>query len=226
MSVQYTDIAGMIDHSMLKPFTTDSEVIAGCELANEYHVASVCVRPSDLPLAKEVLKNSEVLVTTVIGFPHGTDTTEAKLAEADDAINKGAVELDVVINIGKLKSGNENYVAIELQAIIDLAHSRDVKVKVIFENYYLTNEEKIVLCEICNRIRPDWVKTSTGFGTGGATIEDLKLMRKHCNAAIQIKASGGIRDLETILKMREIGCTRIGLSGTKAILDELKKGKH
>ena len=220
---KYEEIAKMIDHSLLKPSLTDEEIIKGCMTAHEYNVASVCVRPGDVKMAKEVLKESEVMVTTVIGFPHGTTTTNTKLEETKEAIQNGAVELDLVLHIGKLKSGDYEYVKEEIEEITRYAHSKNVKIKVIFENCYLSDKEKIIACEICNQVSVDWVKTSTGYGTGGAEEKDLKLMRKHCKPAIQIKAAGGIRTLERAIEMKKIGCTRIGASATVDILEILKK---
>lgn len=220
--VTYEEIAGMIDHSLLKPTLTDQDIIDGCNLAKEYKVASVCVRPSDLPLCRKILAGSDVLLTTVIGFPHGTTTTKTKVAESAEAIENGAVELDVVLNIGKLRSGEYDYVADDLQAVIDLAHANNVLVKVIFENCYLSREEIIKACEICNKVGADYVKTSTGYGTGGATDEDLKLMRQYAAPNIKIKAAGGVRTLERAIEVRKLGVTRFGCTATCGILERLK----
>ncbi|HVO72496.1 MAG TPA: deoxyribose-phosphate aldolase [Ignavibacteriaceae bacterium] len=218
----YNEIAGMIDHSLLKPMLTDKEIIEGCRVADEYGVASVCVRPSDVILAKELLKESSVLVTTVIGFPHGSSASRIKMEEAKEAIKNGAAELDMVLNIGKLKSGKYEYVRDEIAMIVKYAHSMGVKVKIIFENCYLTNEEIIKACKICNEAGPDWVKTSTGFGSGGAVDEHIKLMREHCRPEIQIKAAGGVRTLERALEIKKLGCTRFGATATVEILKNLK----
>ncbi len=220
--VTYEEIAAMIDHSLLKPTLTDQDIIDGCNLAKEYKVASVCVRPSDLPLCRKILAGSDVLLTTVIGFPHGTTTTKTKAAESAEAIENGAVELDVVLNIGKLRSGEYDYVADDLQAVIDLAHANNVLVKVIFENCYLSREEIIKACEICNKVGADYVKTSTGYGTGGATDEDLKLMRQYAAPNIKIKAAGGVRTLERAIEVRKLGVTRFGCTATCGILERLK----
>lgn len=209
--VTYKEIAEMIDHSLLKPTLTDQDIIDGCNLAKEYQVASVCVRPSDLPLCRQILAGSDVLLTTVIGFPHGTTTTKTKVAESAEAIENGAVELDVVLNIGKLRSGEYDYVADDLRAVISLAHEKGVLVKVIFENCYLSKEEIIKACEICNEVGADYVKTSTGYGSGGATDEDLKLMRQHAAPNVKIKAAGGVRTLERAIEVRRLGVTRFGL---------------
>ena len=220
--VTYKEIAEMIDHSLLKPTLTDQDIIDGCNLAKEYQVASVCVRPSDLPLCREILDGSGVLLTTVIGFPHGTTTTKAKVAESAEAIENGAVELDVVLNIGKLRSGEYAYVAADLKAVIELAHAKDVLVKIIFENCYLSKEEIIKACEICNEVGADYVKTSTGYGSGGATDEDLKLMRQHAAPNIKIKAAGGVRTLERAIEVRKLGAARFGCTATVGILERLK----
>jgi deoxyribose-phosphate aldolase len=212
----------MIDHSLLKPTLTEEAIIEGCRLADEYKVASVCVRPCDVLLAAEILQDSPVLVTTVIGFPHGTTTTQAKLEEAKEAIYNGALELDVVLNIGKMKSGKFEEVLDDLKAVVDYAHQRHVRVKVIFENCYLNVHEIIKACQICNELSVDWVKTSTGYGTGGAEPQDIRVMRENTHPSIQVKAAGGIRTLEKAVQMKELGCTRIGATATREILDELK----
>jgi len=221
----YQEIAKMIDHSLLNPTLTDADIIAGCKLADDYKVASVCVRPSDVKLARSILKDSEVLVTTVIGFPHGTTTTLTKIAEAQEAIDNGCAELDVVINIGKLRSGKYDYVRRDLAAVIAVAHAQQVKVKVIFENAYLTKDEIKQATLICNEVNTDWVKTSTGYAGGGATDEDLKIMRQYALPHIQVKAAGGVRTLQRAIEVRELGCTRFGATATKTILEELKLGK-
>lgn len=220
--VTYKEIAEMIDHSLLKPTLTDQDIIDGCNLAKEYQVASVCVRPSDLPLCRQILAGSDVLLTTVIGFPHGTTTTKTKVAESAEAIENGAVELDVVLNIGKLRSGEYDYVADDLRAVISLAHEKGVLVKVIFENCYLSKEEIIKACEICNEVGADYVKTSTGYGSGGATDEDLKLMRQHAAPNVKIKAAGGVRTLERAIEVRRLGVTRFGCTAAAGILERLK----
>ncbi len=216
------ELALMIDHSLLKPFLTDKDIIEGCKIASRYQVASVCVRPSDVTLAADILKGSPVLVTTVIGFPHGTTTTHTKLEEAKEAIANGAAELDVVLNIGKMKSGDYTYVADDLKPVVEYAHSNDVKVKVIFENCYLTDDEIIQACGICNELDVDWVKTSTGYGTGGAEERHVTIMREYSKPTIQVKAAGGVRTLEQLLRMKELGCTRVGATATVEILEAIK----
>lgn len=219
----YEDIAGMIDHSLLKPNLTDREVEEGCRIAHDYRVAAVCVRPSDVRRAAGILRDSPVRVTTVVGFPHGSTTTAVKVCEAEEAIRNGAVELDVVLNIGKLKSKDHDYIKADLEAVTSAAHARNVSVKVIFENCYLSDEEKIAACRIAGEIGVDFVKTSTGFGPGGAEDHDLKLMRKHSIPSIKLKAAGGIRTLERTIEVRKLGCSRIGATATVAILERLKE---
>lgn len=225
MKYTFEEIAGMIDHSLLKPTMTDEEIMEGCKIADKYQVASVCVRPADVKLAKEILKNSNVRVSTVIGFPHGSTTTHTKLEETKEAIENGAVELDMVLHLGKLKSGIFDYVKQDIEAITSFAHSKNVKVKVIFENCYLTEYEIIKACEICNEVGVDWVKTSTGYGTGGAEDKDIRIMRKYSNPEIQVKAAGGIRTLERAIEVKELGCTRFGATATVAILEDLRNSQ-
>jgi deoxyribose-phosphate aldolase len=220
--IKYEEIAGMIDHSLLKPYLTDKEIEEGCRIADEYKTASVCVRPCDVKRAAEILKDSPVLITSVIGFPHGTTTVQTKVFEAKEAIDNGAVELDVVLNIGKLKSKDYDYVKEDLEAVTEIAHENNVVVKVIFENCYLDDDEKISACEICNEIGVDYVKTSTGFGTGGAEDKDLKLMRENTDPEIKLKAAGGIRTLERAIEVKKIGCSRLGATATVGILERLK----
>jgi len=215
----YSDIAKMIDHAVLKPQATDDDVREGCAVAVKYSTASICVRPSDLVIASECIKGSSVLLSTVIGFPHGGDSPVAKLASADDALRRGAEELDIVLNIGKLISGDRTFVYNELAPLVSYIHTGNKKAKIIFENCYLSETQKLEALSICNDIGVDWVKTSTGFGSGGATYEDVALMRKHAKPNIQVKASGGIKTLEQLLEFRRLGCSRVGSSSTAAILD-------
>ena len=214
------DIAKMIDHSLLNPKFTDEDIRSGCKLAVEYGTATVCVRPTDLKFAAELLKGSGVIPTTVIGFPHGSNRTDVKLFEAEKAVSDGALEIDMVLNIGKLLSGEYDYVRQDIKSVCDYAHKHNVIVKVIFENCYLSGEQKIIACKICDEAGADFVKTSTGYGTGGATAEDLILMRKHTKPEIKIKAAGGIRTLDGALAVRKLGCARFGATATKAILEE------
>jgi len=218
----YDDIAGMIDHSLLQPNLTDEELDAGCRLALEYDVASVCILPHRLKRANDILAGSAVQPSTTVGFPHGGHATAVKVAEAEQALADGATELDMVVNISKVLSGDWSYVEKDISAVLAPTHGGRMKLKVIFENCYLEDAHKIRLSEICGEIGVDWVKTSTGYGTGGATDEDLILMRKHAPAHVQVKAAGGVRTLDQLLRVRELGCTRCGASRTKDILDDLK----
>ena len=217
------DIAQMIDHSLLRPELTEEDVRKGCEIAKKYKVATVCCRPSEVDLVKQLLQSSDVKTTTVVGFPHGYNKTETKVFEAKQAIEDGAVELDMVINIGRLLDGDYDYVKKDIQAIVETAHRNSVMVKVIFENFYLTDEQKKIACRLSEEAGVDFVKTSTGFAGGGATIEDLQLMRASVSEKVQVKAAGGVRDMEMALKVREIGCTRFGATRTDTILEECYK---
>jgi deoxyribose-phosphate aldolase len=223
--MQYTlrDIAKMIDHSLLRPTLTVEELNQGIHLARQYDVASVCILPYYLKRCAELLQGSDVLPSTTIGFPHGGHTTAVKVAEARQALDDGGMELDMVVNLSKVLSGDWNYVRDDIRAIVDVTHPRGGKVKVIFENCYLQNEHKVRLCEICGEARADWVKTSTGYGTGGATLDDLRLMRKHAPSHVQVKAAGGVRDLDMALAVREAGATRFGCTRTAEILDECRR---
>ena len=223
MAYTYEDIAKMIDHSLLNPVMTDVELEGGCREGLEYNCASVCIMPYYLKRCAEILGGSTVKPSTTIGFPHGGHTTAIKLAEARQALEDGGEELDMVVNISKVLSGDWAYVRRDLQAVIDLTHEHGRKTKVIFENCYLKDEHKIRLCEICGELGADWVKTSTGYGSGGATLEDLRLMRAHSPAHVQVKAAGGVRDLDKLLEIRALGVTRVGASRTAAILEECKR---
>ncbi len=223
MNYTYNDIAKMIDHSLLNPSLTAEQLEAGCKLALEYDTASVCILPYYLKRCADILRGSNVRASTTIGFPHGGNTTAIKLAEAKQALADGGEELDMVVNISAVLSGNWSYVREDIRAVTDTVHQAGQKVKVIFENCYLNDEQKIALCEICGELRCDWVKTSTGYGTSGATIEDLTLMRKHAPEYVQVKAAGGIRDLDALLQVRAIGVTRSGATKTKEMLEECKK---
>jgi deoxyribose-phosphate aldolase len=222
MDVTLTDVAKMIDHSLLNPTIPDSELEAGIQLALDYDVASVCIMPYYLKRCAELLAGSEVKASTTIGFPHGGHSTKIKVAEAVQALADGGEELDMVVNISKVLSGDWDYVRQDIAAVIDITHAAGQKVKVIFENCYLNDVQKIRLCEICGDLRADWVKTSTGYGTGGATKEDLVLMRKFAPDYVQVKAAGGVRTLDQLLEVRALGVTRCGATRTAAILDELR----
>jgi deoxyribose-phosphate aldolase len=219
MEITSRDIAKMIDHSLLRPELTLEDIKRECSIAKKYEVASVCCVPTDIKLAKELLAGSTVKVGVVVGFPHGYCTTKTKVFETEQAVRDGAVEVDMVIHIGKLLSKDFDYVKADIKAVVDAAHRGEAIVKVIFENYYLTDELKVVCCKLCEEAGADFVKTSTGFAKGGATIEDLVLMRKSVSPKIQVKAAGGVRDLDMALKVREAGCTRFGCTRTAEIVE-------
>jgi deoxyribose-phosphate aldolase len=222
-SYSYEAIAKMIDHSLLHPALTVEELEAGCRLALRYQVASVCILPYYAARCAEVLVGSRVKTSTTIGFPHGGQRTTIKLAEAEQALKDGATELDTVINISKARSRDWAYVKEEIRLLAEFIHVRDAKIKVIFENAYHDDAAKIRLCEICGEVGVDWVKTSTGYAATGATIQDLKLMRQHSPARVQVKAAGGIRDLDALLAVRAIGVTRVGATRTAQMLDECRR---
>jgi deoxyribose-phosphate aldolase len=224
MSTDYTylDIAKMLDHSLLNPTMSQDDLESGIRLALAYDAASVCIMPYYLKRTSQLLEGSTVMPSTTIGFPHGGHTSAIKTAEAKQAIADGCRELDMVVNISKVLSGDWSYVRDDIRGVIDVSHAAGQKVKVIFENCYLNNDQKKKLCEICGELDADWVKTSTGYGTGGATLEDLQLMRDHSPAHVQVKAAGGVRDMDLLLKVRAIGVTRIGSSRTKEMLDDCR----
>ena len=241
MNYTYDQLAGMIDHSLLHPTLTDQELEDGCKLAARYKVASVCLKPYHVQRAAQLLAGTRVKVGAVVGFPHGNSTTECKRYETERACRDGAVEIDMVINIGKALSGAWDYVEREIKAVCEEAHGHGSKVKVIFENDYLANggaglnsdEFKRKLCQIAERAGADWIKTSTGFGFvkgpdgkfayQGATEPDLKLMRASVSPNVQVKAAGGVRDLDSLIHVRDLGCTRCGTSATAAIIEEYKR---
>ncbi|MGZ0168533.1 MAG: deoxyribose-phosphate aldolase [Planctomycetales bacterium] len=223
MTAAYTDYSKMIDHSLLPPMLTEAELEAGCQLAVAYDVASVCILPYFMKRCTELLSGSTVKPSTTIGFPHGAIHTKFKVAESERAIADGCEELDMVVNISQVKSGDWSYVSNDIKVVVDVAHAAGQKVKVIFENCYMTDDEKIQLCKICTDVGADWVKTSTGFGTGGATVEDLKLMVDNTPDHVQVKAAGGVRDFEKLKLVRDLGVTRCGASATKVMLDECRK---
>lgn len=222
-TITYEQLAKTIDHSLLRPELTQADVIEGCALARRYNVATVCVKPCHVRLAVEELKGCGVKTGTVIGFPHGSNTTAIKVAEAEQAMNDGAVELDMVLNIGELRSGNAALVKEDIQAVCAAVHARGAKVKVIFENAYLNQEEKILACRLSEEAGADWVKTSTGFAPSGATLEDLRLMRANVGPQVQVKAAGGVRTLDALLDVIDAGCTRSGATATAKILDEFEQ---
>jgi len=218
----YEDLAGMIDHSLLRPELSGQQVLEGCELARRYRVAAVCVRPCDVEMAVRALGASGVPVATVAGFPHGSSTTAVKLYEARDALRRGAREIDMVINIGYMLSRQFQHVESELLQMAETCHQEGALIKVIFENAYLTRELKVVACRICARAGVDFAKTSTGFAPSGYTLDDLRLMREHLPEEIAIKAAGGVRTLEALKEVQAAGATRVGATATAAILDAWK----
>jgi deoxyribose-phosphate aldolase len=241
MGYTYEEIAGMIDHSLLHPTLTDQELEEGCKLAARYKVASVCIKPYAVSRAAELLRGSGVRVGAVVGFPHGSSGTEVKRFETEAACRDGATEIDMVINIGKALGGDWEYVQRDIEVVCQEAHQHGAKVKVIFENDYLENggaglssdEFKIKLCQVSEQAGADWVKTSTGYGFikgadgkytyKGATEHDLKLMRASCSRRVEVKAAGGVRDLDGLIRVRELGGTRCGATATAAMLDEFRR---
>jgi deoxyribose-phosphate aldolase len=241
MKYTYEQLAKMIDHSLLHPTMTDKELDEGCRVAAKFQVASVCIKPYAVKRAAELLRGSGVLVGAVIGFPHGNSCTESKRCETRLACEDGAAEIDMVINIGKALSGDWDYVEQDIRAVCEEAHQRGAKVKVIFENDYLgkggaclsSDDLKRMLCRICERAGADWVKTSTGYGFvkqpdgsynyRGATEHDLALMRASCAPKVQVKAAGGVRDLDGLIKVRNLGASRCGATATAAMLEEYRR---
>jgi deoxyribose-phosphate aldolase len=216
------DIAKTIDHSLLRPELDDAFVEDGCRLAAEYDVASVCVRPADVVRAKAILAGTDVAVGTTIGFPHGNHATETKVFEARRALADGATELDMVIAIGALRSGRDAEVQADIAAVVEVGHAGGAIVKVIFENAYLTDDEKVRACRLTEAAGADFVKTSTGFAPGGATHEDLALMRRSVSPHVQVKAAGGVRTLDALVAVMALGVTRCGATATKTILDDFR----
>jgi deoxyribose-phosphate aldolase len=221
-TITYEQLAKTIDHSLLRPELTEADAIAGCALADKYHVASVCVKPYHVKLAKKLLANSDVKVGTVVGFPHGNSTIATKVFETQEAVAAGATEIDMVINIGELRSGHADYVRNEIRAVVNAAHPQAI-VKVILENAYLTHDEKVLGCQLAEEVGADFVKTSTGFAPTGATVEDIALMRATVGPQVQVKAAHGVRTLDQLLAMIDAGASRSGATATAAILDEFKQ---
>lgn len=221
-TITYEQLAKVIDHSLLRPELAEEDIIAGCKLADKYNVATVCVKPCHVVLAAELLKDSDVIVSTVVGFPHGSNLTAVKVLEAEKAMDDGATELDMVLNIGQLRTGKYDFVKADVKAVCDVAHARGVKVKVIFENAYLNDEQKIASSKFCEKAGADWIKTSTGFAPSGATHHDLRLMRDNVSEKVQIKAAGGVRTLPALLDVIDIGVTRCGATATATILEDFK----
>jgi deoxyribose-phosphate aldolase len=221
----YRDVAKTIDHSLLRPELDDAFVEDGCRLAAEYDVASVCVRPADVARAAAILAGTDVAVGTTIGFPHGNHLTETKVFEARRALADGATELDMVIQIGALKSGRDADVQADIAAVVEVGHAAGAIVKVIFENAYLTDDEKVRACRLTEAAGGDFVKTSTGFAPSGATHEDLALMRRSVSPHVQVKAAGGVRTLDALLEVMALGVTRVGATATRTMLDEFRARK-
>jgi deoxyribose-phosphate aldolase len=220
---QYSDLSKMIDHSLLNPTMTESQLNAGIQLAIAYDVGSVCIMPYYHKRLVELLVGTTVASSSTVGFPHGGHHSSTKLRESEKLIEEGCMELDMVCNISAVLSGNWKLVEDEIAAVVGMAHSANRKVKVIFENCYLNQEQKIRLCKICCNCSADWVKTSTGYGTGGATFEDLQLMLDHVQSPVQVKAAGGIRDCDSLIRVWKMGVTRVGSSRTSEMLDEVRK---
>ncbi len=234
MTITVNELAKMIDHSLLHPVLTDAEIEAGCRLALKYDVASVCVKPYAVKTANNILKDSNVKVGCVVGFPHGNSTISVKVFETRQAIADGAVEIDMVVNIGKVLQEDWEYVKNEINAVTEACHKGKAIIKVIFENDYLPEDKyKIELCKICTEAKVDFIKTSTGYGFvkqsdgsynyKGATISDLILMRKYAGPQVKIKAAGGVRTLDGLLAVKEAGAERCGASATASIMEEAIK---
>jgi len=221
-SLTERDIAKTIDHSLLRPELDDAFVEEGCRLAARYDVASVCVRPADVLRARAILDGTDVAVGTTIGFPHGNHLTATKVFEAQRALADGATELDMVIQIGALKAGRDADVEADIRAVVEVAHAAGAIVKVIFENAYLTDDEKIRACHLTEAAGAEFVKTSTGFAPTGATHDDLRLMRANTSPHIQVKAAGGVRTLDALLEVMALGVTRVGATATATIIGEFR----
>jgi deoxyribose-phosphate aldolase len=221
----YAQIAKSIDHSLLRPELDDAFITDGCKLAVRYDVASATVRPSDVVRARTLLDGSDVKVGTVIGFPHGSSTTATKVFEATRALKEGATEVDMVIDIGALRSARDDHVREQIAAVVEVAHASGAIVKVIMENAYLDDAQKVRGCQLAEAAGADFVKTSTGFAPTGATLEDLALMRRTVSPRVQVKAAGGVRTLDALLQVLELGVTRVGATATAAMLDDFRARK-
>jgi len=222
-TLEYRDVAKTIDHSLLRPELDLDTVRQGVELALRYDVASATVRPADVAWSADLVAGSDVLISTVVGFPHGSHTTATKAAETEELVAAGADEIDMVLNIARLISGDDSYVERDIGEVVAAAQGR--LVKVIFENAYLDDDQKIRACELAAAAGAGFVKTSTGFAASGATIEDLKLMREHSPDHVQVKAAGGVRTLDALLEVMNVGVTRIGATATETILEDFKARK-
>ncbi len=218
----YEAVARRIDHSLLGPTLGGPALEEGCRLAARYDVASVCIKPYAVVMAARILKGTRTAVGTTIGFPHGGHATAVKVFETEKAISDGATELDMVVNIGQVLAGEWSAVADDIAGVTNACHATGAIVKVIFENCFLADEHKVRLCQICEELGADYIKTSTGYGTGGATLDDLRLMRRSAGGRVKLKAAGGVRDLDSMIEVIALGCDRVGSSRTAEILDELK----
>ncbi|MBR3503298.1 MAG: deoxyribose-phosphate aldolase [Clostridia bacterium] len=218
-----SEIARMLDHSMLQPWLTEADIRKGCAVAIKYHTAAVCARPCDMKLVSALLKGTDIAPCTVIGFPHGTHLTAVKVYEAEQALLDGCAELDMVINIGRLKAGDDAYVENDIHAVAEAAHRGGAILKVIIETCCLTDEEKVRACQLAEKAGADFVKTSTGYGAHGATPEDVALMRSAVSEKVKVKAAGGMRNLDAILAVRAAGADRCGVSATEAIMKEAEE---
>jgi deoxyribose-phosphate aldolase len=219
--LEQRQVAKLLDHALLKPTLTEAELWQGCEFARAHEVASVCIVPFAVRRCAELLRGSGVQPSTTVGFPHGAGTWQSKEREARESLEHGATELDMVVNINRVLSGNFAAVRQEIEAVLSVVRGANARLKVIFENCYLERQHKLELCEICSELSVDWVKTSTGFGSGGATILDVELMRAHTLPEIGVKASGGIRTLAEVLAFEALGCSRVGTTATASIMKEL-----
>ena len=220
MAITLRDIAKMLDHSTLQPFLTEDDIRKGCDIALQYDTATVCARPGDMPLVVKLLSGSDVKPCTVIGFPHGAHHTAVKVFEAERALDDGCQELDMVLNIGRLLHGDEGYVQDEIAQLAQTAHARGALLKVILETCYLSDEQKRLACRLSEAAGADFVKTSTGYGSAGATVADVALMRETVSEKVRVKASGGIRTLDMVLACRKAGAARCGVSATAKIMAE------
>lgn len=223
MAITLHEIAKMLDHSTLQPFLTENDIRKGCDVALQYDTATVCARPGDMPLVVKLLAGSDVLPCTVIGFPHGAHHKEVKVFEAERALDDGCKELDMVLNIGRMLHGDEAYVQDEIAALAQAAHARNALLKVILETCYLNDQQKQAACRLSEAAGADFVKTSTGYGSAGATVQDVALMRAAVSPKVRVKASGGIRTLDMVLACRNAGAARCGVSATVKIMEEAKE---
>ncbi|MCI5771874.1 MAG: deoxyribose-phosphate aldolase [Clostridiales bacterium] len=217
------DISKMLDHSTLQPYLTEDDIRKGCDVALHYDCATVCARPGDMRIVVPALRGSDVLPCTVIGFPHGAHRTDVKVFEAERALDDGCKELDMVLNIGEMLSGNEGYVQDEIARLARVCHDRDAILKVILETCFLSDAQKAAACRLSELAGADFVKTSTGYGSAGANVADVRLMRRSVSSAVRVKASGGIRSLDAVLAYRAAGASRCGVSATVAIMQEAEK---